>query len=233
MYDAIVVGARCAGSPTAMLLARLGYRVLLVDKATFPGDTLSSHFIRMPGVGRLKRWGVLDRIIASKSPPIATMSLDLGPFTLVGMPPAVEDVATLYAPRRTVLDKILLGAAMVVGAEVREGFFVPRCGTACRGHRCLTYHYALGPQAAGSLAPGGTGGDPGMSATGLAGTKSQNWHFVAVTDPEPRQALTRLYGQGAAQYMEVMSPMLQQPMASSEQETRTLAGVIDSGAIPD
>src|SRR5437762_8586223 len=70
MYDAIVVGARCAGSPTAMLLARQGYRVLLVDKATFPSDTMSSHFIRTPGVARLKRWGVLDKVIASKCPPI-------------------------------------------------------------------------------------------------------------------------------------------------------------------
>src|SRR5258706_8581355 len=81
MYDAIVVGARCAGSPTAMLLARKGYRVLLVDKATFPSDTISTHFIRLPGVARLKRWGVLDKIIASHCPPIATFTIDLGPFT--------------------------------------------------------------------------------------------------------------------------------------------------------
>ena len=45
MYDAIVVGARCAGSPTAMLLARRGYRVLLLDRAGFPSDTLSTHYI--------------------------------------------------------------------------------------------------------------------------------------------------------------------------------------------
>ncbi len=51
MYDAIVVGARCAGSPAAMLLAPKGYRVLLVDKATFPSDTMSTHFIRTPGSG--------------------------------------------------------------------------------------------------------------------------------------------------------------------------------------
>jgi 2-polyprenyl-6-methoxyphenol hydroxylase-like FAD-dependent oxidoreductase len=124
MYDAIVVGARCAGSPTAMLLARQGYRVLVVDKATFPSDTLSAHFIRTPGVARLKRWGVLDKIIASPSPPIATMSLDLGPFTLRGTPPAVEEVATACAPRRIVLDTMLVEAAVVAGAHLREGFFV-------------------------------------------------------------------------------------------------------------
>src|SRR6266699_2679459 len=124
MYDAIVVGARCAGSPTAMLLARNGCRVLLVDKATFPSDTISTHFIRTPGVARLKHWGVLDKIIASQCPPIATMTVDLGPFALAGTPPPVEDMATIYAPRRTILDKILIDAAVAAGAELREGFFV-------------------------------------------------------------------------------------------------------------
>jgi len=124
MYDAIVVGARCAGSPTAMLLARKGYRVLLADKATFPSDTMSSHFIRLPGVARLKHWGALDKIIASQCPPIATFTIDLGPFALAGTPPPVEDVTTMYAPRRTVLDKILVDAAVAAGAELREGFFV-------------------------------------------------------------------------------------------------------------
>ena len=57
-YDAIVVGARCAGSPTAMLLARKGYRVLLVDRATFPSDTVSTHMIHPPGVAALARWGL-------------------------------------------------------------------------------------------------------------------------------------------------------------------------------
>jgi 2-polyprenyl-6-methoxyphenol hydroxylase-like FAD-dependent oxidoreductase len=124
MYDAIVVGARCAGSPTAMLLARKGYRVLLVDKATFPSDTMSAHFIRIPGIAHLKQWGVLDKIIASKCPPIATMTLDFGQFALHGMSPSVEGVAAAYAPRRTVLDKILVDAAVEAGVEVREGFFV-------------------------------------------------------------------------------------------------------------
>ena len=61
-YDAIVVGARCAGSPTAMLLARKGHRVLLVDKATFPSDTMSTHHVHPPGVAALERWGLLERL---------------------------------------------------------------------------------------------------------------------------------------------------------------------------
>ena len=101
MYDAIVVGARCAGSPTAMLLARKGYRVLLVDKASFPSDTLLIHYIHQPGVARLKRWGLLDRIIVSNCPPVLRQVVDCGPFALAGSPPPVDGVTEAYAPRRT------------------------------------------------------------------------------------------------------------------------------------
>ena len=64
-YDAIVVGARCAGSPTAMLLARKGYRTLLVDRATFPSDAVSTHLVHPLGVAALRRWGLLDRLLAA------------------------------------------------------------------------------------------------------------------------------------------------------------------------
>ena len=124
MYDAIVVGARCAGSPTAMLLARKGYRVLLLDKAGFPSDTLSTHYIHQPGVACLKRWGLLDRVVASNCPPIRQNSLDVGPFALVGAPTPADGVADAYAPRRTVLDQILVDAAVAAGAELREHFSV-------------------------------------------------------------------------------------------------------------
>jgi flavin-dependent dehydrogenase len=124
MYDAIVVGARCAGSPTAMLLARKGYRVLLVDKSTFPSDIMSTHFIYQPGVARLQRWGLLEHVRASNCPPIRQLSFDLGPFTLTGVPPQANGIADAYAPRRTVLDKILVEAAVAAGAELREGFTV-------------------------------------------------------------------------------------------------------------
>ena len=124
MYDAIVVGARCAGSPTAMLLGRKGYRVLLVDRASFPSDTLSVHYIHQPGIASLVRWGLLDQIIASNCPPVRRQRLDVGPFALEGAPPPVEGVSDGYAPRRTVLDKILVDAAAAAGAEVRERFTV-------------------------------------------------------------------------------------------------------------
>src|SRR6266487_4338667 len=65
MHDVIIVGARVAGSATALLLARAGLKVLVVDRATFPSDTLSTHQVQVPGVARLARWGVLDPIMAA------------------------------------------------------------------------------------------------------------------------------------------------------------------------
>ena len=121
-YDAIVVGARCAGSPTAMLLARKGYRVLLVDRATFPSDTLSTHAIHAPGMAALRRWGLLEAVTGTGCPPLETYRVDFGPFTVEGTPPPVEGVSAGYAPRRYLLDKILLDAAAAAGAEARERF---------------------------------------------------------------------------------------------------------------
>jgi 2-polyprenyl-6-methoxyphenol hydroxylase-like FAD-dependent oxidoreductase len=123
VYDAIIVGARCAGSPTAMLLARKGYRVLLVDRATFPSDTVSSHVMHPPGVAALARWGLLDRLTATACPPIHTYAFDFGPFVLSGSP-GTPDAPVAYCARRTVLDKLLVDAAAEAGAEIREGFIV-------------------------------------------------------------------------------------------------------------
>lgn len=119
-YDAIVVGTRVAGSPTAMLLARAGYRVLAVDRATFPSDTLSTHVIHAPGVAALARWGLLDEVAASGCPPIVGYTFDFGAVTLEGTPAPVEGINVGYAPRRTVLDAILLDGARAAGVEVRE-----------------------------------------------------------------------------------------------------------------
>ena len=84
MYDAIVVGARTAGSPTAMLLARRGYRVLVVDRAGFPSDTLSTHYIHQAGVAHLNRWGLLEQLTATNVPAARRLTFDLGPFALTG-----------------------------------------------------------------------------------------------------------------------------------------------------
>jgi flavin-dependent dehydrogenase len=138
-YDAIVVGARCAGSPTAMLLARRGHKVLVVDRATFPSDTVSTHLLHPPGVASLRRWGLLERLTATGCPPIGTYAFDFGPFTISGAP-GTGDTPLAYGPRRTVLDKLLVDAAAEAGAEVREGFTVEQViledgrVTGVRGH---------------------------------------------------------------------------------------------------
>ncbi len=122
-YDAIVVGARCAGSPTAMLLARRGYRVLVVDRATFPSDTISTHVVQPQGIAALARWGLRDALVATGCPPIDTYTFDFGPFEIAGSP-GTADSPVAYCPRRTVLDKLLVDAAAAAGAEIREGFSV-------------------------------------------------------------------------------------------------------------
>jgi 2-polyprenyl-6-methoxyphenol hydroxylase-like FAD-dependent oxidoreductase len=124
MYDVIVVGARCAGSPTAMLLAQLGHRVLLVDRASFPSDTVSAHVVTVPGVVRLDRWGLLDRVVASGSPPIRHLTVSAGGTELTGPVPAADGVGQMHCVRRTVLDTILVDAAVEAGAELREGFVI-------------------------------------------------------------------------------------------------------------
>lgn len=118
-FDVIVVGARCAGSPTAMLLARKGYRVLVVDRASFPSDTVSTHILHPLGVRALSRWG----LALTGCPPVHTYALDFGEFTITGAPGTVE-APVAYCPRRTVLDKLLVDAAAQSGAEVREGVVV-------------------------------------------------------------------------------------------------------------
>src|SRR5438552_15731424 len=124
MFDVIVIGARCGGSPTAMLLARNGHRVLLVDRATFPSDTMSTHFVHPPGLARLASWGLLDGLMATGCPPVTRMSFDVGPFSLVGSAPGVAGIAFAAAPRRTVLDSLLAEAAVSSGVELRESFTV-------------------------------------------------------------------------------------------------------------
>ena len=125
MYDVIIIGARCAGSPTAMLLARRSFRVLLVDRATFPSDTISTHILWPHGAEILARWGLLDTLAASGLPPICRpMTFDVGPFALCGTIPDANDGRGGFCPRRTVLDSLLVNAAAESGVEVRESVSV-------------------------------------------------------------------------------------------------------------
>lgn len=117
MYDVIIVGARCAGAPTARLLAQRGLRVLLLDRAPFPSDTLSTHCITAGGVTQLVRWGLLDRVLATNVPYVHDVTLTFGSAEVHNR--SVDGVGST-CPRRTVLDALLVDAAVEEGVEMRE-----------------------------------------------------------------------------------------------------------------
>ncbi|GAB3788123.1 NAD(P)/FAD-dependent oxidoreductase [Nocardioides ungokensis] len=121
-YDVVVVGGRVAGASTALLLARAGARVALFDRSAYGADTLSTHGLMRAGVLQLSRWGLLDQVVAAGTPPIRTTTFlygDKEPVRISIRPsPGVD---ALYAPRRTVLDRILVDAAVAAGVDVRYG----------------------------------------------------------------------------------------------------------------
>jgi flavin-dependent dehydrogenase len=120
-YDVVVVGARTAGAATAMLLARQGRRVLLVDRDRYGADTLSTHALMRGAVFLLSRWGLLGRIVDAGTPPVRQTRFDYGADSAtVAIKPSFG-VEALYAPRRTVLDPMLVDAAAAAGAQVRFG----------------------------------------------------------------------------------------------------------------
>ena len=124
MYDAIVIGSRCAGAPTAMLLARRGRRVLLVDRATLPSDVVSGHTIQPAGMAHLQRWGLIDRVRATDAPFTSEVRFDAGEVVLRGTPLPVDGIDAAVCIRRTVIDTLLTDAASEAGVEVRLGFTV-------------------------------------------------------------------------------------------------------------
>jgi flavin-dependent dehydrogenase len=123
-YDAVVVGARCAGAPTAMRLARAGHRVLLLDRARFPSDTISTHHVGWSGLARLAGWGVLSRLLDTGCPPLERLVYRVGDVELAGPIPIVDGVRAGYAPRRLVLDRLLVESAVTAGVEFRDGHSV-------------------------------------------------------------------------------------------------------------
>jgi flavin-dependent dehydrogenase len=124
MYDAIVVGARCAGASTAMLLARKGHSVLLVDRNTFPSDIPHGHFIHMHGPRRLASWGLLEPSLATGCPPITSFTTYMDDFPLTGHDLEVDGVPLGLGPRRNYVDQALIEAAVEAGAEFRDGYAV-------------------------------------------------------------------------------------------------------------
>jgi len=122
VYDVIIVGTRVAGAATALLLARRGLKVLAVDRATFPSDTLSTHQVQVPGCAALARWGLLDQVLAAGTPPTRTVRFDQGTAAFSASIREFEGVDLMCSPRRLLLDTILVDTARQAGAEVRDSF---------------------------------------------------------------------------------------------------------------
>ncbi len=117
-YDAIIVGARCAGAATAMLLARAGLRVLAIDRQSYGSDTLSTHALMRPAVMQLSRWGLLQPLIRSGAPVIESTTFHYGEQEVTVPIRPEPGIPGLIAPRRTVLDRMLVDAARAAGATV-------------------------------------------------------------------------------------------------------------------
>ena len=123
-HDVVIVGARVAGAATAMLLARLGHDVVVVDQASFPSDTLSTHAIARSGVVQLRRWGLLDPVLASGAPAIRQVTFHAGGESVTRTIKHKAGVGLVVAPRRYVLDTLIAAAAGRAGADVRPGVTV-------------------------------------------------------------------------------------------------------------
>jgi flavin-dependent dehydrogenase len=119
--DAVIVGARCAGAATALLLARAGARVLLIDKGAYGSDTLSTHALMRGAVLALHRWGVLPAIVSAGTPPVRSTTFSYSQHDIAVQIEERFGVNALYAPRRALLDRILVDAAVESGAEVSYG----------------------------------------------------------------------------------------------------------------
>jgi flavin-dependent dehydrogenase len=119
-HDVLIVGTRCAGAALAMLLARNGCKVLAIDRARFPSDTISTHFMWPRTTSFLAKWGLLDQLAGTGCPPIDRVTADYGPVAVSGRPSPVGGTQIMFSPRRTVLDLLLVEAARAAGAQTWE-----------------------------------------------------------------------------------------------------------------
>jgi len=136
-YDAVIIGARCAGAATALLLARSGAKVLLVDRQAYGSDTMSTHALMRGAVVQLNRWGLIPSVTEAVTPAIRSTTFHYGSETVhVGIK-ADHGVDCLFAPRRTVLDPLLVDAAWEAGAKVRHGVALSGLQFAASGGRVI------------------------------------------------------------------------------------------------
>jgi 2-polyprenyl-6-methoxyphenol hydroxylase-like FAD-dependent oxidoreductase len=107
-----------------MRLAQYGYRVLCLDRAVFPKDTISTHYIRQVGLAKLRDWGLLEALKATNCTPIRRITTSYRDVSFSGFSDPILGITETYAPRRIVLDQVLQDGARSVGVEIRDGFTV-------------------------------------------------------------------------------------------------------------
>ena len=152
-HNVVVVGGRAAGSATAMLLARLGHDVAVVDRASFPSDTVSTHSIARSGVVQLRRWRLLDAVLGSGAPAIRQVTFHARGESVSRPVKHKAGVDFTVAPRRHVLDTIVAAAAQRAGADVRPGVTVTGVQRDRRG-RVVGVYGVIAPAVRSISAPG-------------------------------------------------------------------------------
>jgi len=190
-HDVVVVGARVAGSATAMLLARLGHDVVVVDQASFPSDTVSTHSIARSGVVQLHRWGLLDEVLDSGTPAIRQVTFNAGGESVCRTIKHKSGVDLVVAPRRYLLDTILACAAIRAGADVRQGVTVTGVRRDGRGRVVGVYghdhtgaaveigaRYVIGADGLGSRVARSVGAP--MNEVRLAGGAAQYAYYAGI-----------------------------------------------------
>jgi 2-polyprenyl-6-methoxyphenol hydroxylase-like FAD-dependent oxidoreductase len=192
--DVVVVGARCAGAATALLLARAGARVVVVDRARYGTDTLSTHALMRGAVLQLHRWGVLPSIVEAGVPPVTATTFDYGDDTITVPIEPKHGVPALYAPRRTLLDGLLSAVAVESGAEVVYGVTVDglltgpsgrvRGVTAAASGKRLDIHadVVIGADGLYSTIARRVGAEPILTGTHAAGVLYSYWKDVEARD---------------------------------------------------
>lgn len=120
-FDVVIVGARCAGSPLALFLARAGLSVCVIDQAGFPSDTLSTHMFQLSGIEIMKELGVLDAVLACGAPPILDTYMKFEDADLSGPPRLLpNDIQIpMLCVRRISLDVNLVHAVTEAGIDLR------------------------------------------------------------------------------------------------------------------
>ena len=117
-YDVVVVGGRVAGASAALLLARAGVKVAVVERSRAGTDTVSTHALMRAGVLQLSRWGVLPELVAAGTPAVRRVAFAYSDGEAAVTLRPTPWVDALYAPRRHLLDRVLLDAATASGADV-------------------------------------------------------------------------------------------------------------------